>query len=109
MSAWTSWGERCNAEHAAAVAEGKHDDACEWRPNFYLCHCSKRAREARGFTTPPTLTIPDPICDGCYGYVYFDGDRFHCDTCHVSWSDGGDGDRGEFTDDYGVLDPPPTA
>ncbi|MBK5250884.1 MAG: hypothetical protein JJE50_15865 [Actinomycetales bacterium] len=90
--------------HAAAVDRGEHDGLCEWRPGFYLCHCSKREREARGLTTPPTLTHQYPLCSGCDREVYHNGDGWECGRCHTSWSSGaGEDERGTFTDDHGDL------
>ena len=88
--------------HAAEVAEGKHDDACEWRANgHYLCHCSKRRREAAGFSEPPTeeLYFPPPACPRCDQDLDHDGDSWRCYTCQLAWDN--DGSHAHYTDDYG--------
>lgn len=79
-----------------------HDDQCERLPDFYICHCSKRARIARGLTELPDLTIQYPICGGCGHEVDHDGDSFVCYRCMATWSTrAGDGDLAErFMDDY---------
>lgn len=98
----TQLRERAETEHAEAVARGEHDEHCEWRPEgFYLCHCSKRARIAAGYTEPPgELIVEYPTCPRCWRQVDHDGDRFRCYPCRVSWSSA-QHDDGEFTDDYG--------
>lgn len=97
------FAERAAKSHAESVARGEHDDRCEYlaEPGFYLCNCSKRSREARGFTTPPELEHQYPICLGCEEEVDHDGDCFTCPRCAVNWptSNG----PGEFYDDYGDL------
>src|SRR5665647_162533 len=99
----------CNARHAATVEAGEHDELCEWRDaGHFLCNCSKRRREAAGFTKAPSLVHRYPLCDRCWEEVNHTGDSWECERCHVSWRLGrGDDDRGEFTDDYGVLDTSP--
>lgn len=93
--------------HAEQVAKGEHDGQCEWseEENFWLCNCSKRRREAEGFTTPPTedLYFPPPDCPKCDGELDFDGDGFRCYRCHLSWSSDGLGSSAQFTDDHGDL------
>src|SRR5699024_3455803 len=94
--------KRAVKDHAAQVERGEHDAQCEWRPEgFYLCHCSKRAREAAGFTDPPgELIVELPACPRCWRTVEHDGDAFRCYPCCVSWASTV-GDDGAFTDDYG--------
>lgn len=101
------WAAGMRERYRAARALGLHGDECEQRENFYLCNCSKRAREARGLTNAPEISFRSPLCDGCDEQVYHDGDAWRCETCATTWSsDAGDGDQGEFYDDHGVLDPP---
>lgn len=106
---------RARHEHAESVARGEHDTRCEYlaEPGFYLCGCSKRAREARGFTTPPALRYPpkrdrdwrNPVCLGCGIEVGHDGDGWNCSRCCCSWPSGpGPDQQGVFYDDYGDLD-----
>jgi hypothetical protein len=97
------WHARMRERHVAAVARGEHDDLCEYRvEGFYICHCSKRAREAAGFTEPPAgeLHFPPPSCPRCDQDLDFD-DSWVCSTCHVRWDR--HGTDAEFTDDYGDL------
>jgi|SRR5699024_10387978 len=95
--------------HYAEVDDGKHDEQCEWRPwGFYLCHCSKRARQAQGYTQPPgPLGYSYPTCPRCYEETDHDGDSFRCYGCKVSWNPNNQDDEGEFVDDHGELEPPP--
>lgn len=104
MSIWKDWDDRARAEHAAQVAAGRHDAGCEWRAaGHFLCNCSKRRREASGFTTPPgPLEFSPPECPKCGEFTTHDGDCFCCYVCHVAWPD--PHQPGEFTDDHGVLD-----
>jgi hypothetical protein len=106
MSAvWDRLHARIEAEHAAEVERGEHDSACESRERSRLCHCSKRRREAAGYTEPPGELIHQaPLCPRCYGEVNVDADGFDCSDCSVSW--GRDGITAEFTDDYGDLSAP---
>jgi hypothetical protein len=96
---------RADALHAEQVAQGLHDAECEWDKNHRLCHCSKRRREAEGFTTPPDedLYFPPPDCPHCAGDLEFDGDGFSCYKCRLSWDSRGSGSSARFTDDYGDL------
>lgn len=86
-----------------ALERGEHDGQCEWRPSgFYVCNCSKRAREARGFTEPPgALIFQMPICPGCYEEVQHDGDSYTCPRCCVDWDKSGV--VASFYDDHGDL------
>lgn len=88
--------------HREAMARGEHDVLCEWRPSgFYICNCSKRAREAAGFAEPPGELIHQyPICPRCDEEVSHDGDSFSCPRCKVDWDDRG---QAHFYDDYGDL------
>lgn len=88
--------------HATAVERGEHDDQCEWRPDgFYICGCSKRARERQGYTTPPGELIHQmPLCPRCEHEVDHDGDCFTCPRCKVHWDTSGDA---HFDDDYGDV------
>jgi hypothetical protein len=92
--------EKAMQSHAEAVARGEHDDQCEYIAHPYICHCSKRRREAQGFTAPPEDLIFDtPICPRCYKNVTCDGDSYVCSNCAVSWN--ADGSGAAFIDDYG--------
>lgn len=96
------YAEATAKRHEAAVARGEHDGQCEWRaPGFYLCHCSKRRREAIGFTKPPAeaLYFAPPACPRCGNDVDHDGEGWQCYVCRISWDP--DGTGAEFTDDYG--------
>jgi hypothetical protein len=88
------------------MSEQKHDEQCERMPNFYLCHCAKRDRLARGVTELPELWVQYPKCGGCYGETWHDGDSLRCDECHVTWAeDAGDGEQAvHFTDDHDWID-----
>ena len=96
------WRRRVVAEHVGAVARGKHDDVCEWRSNGHLvCNCSKRRREAAGYTEPPGELIHQyPLCPRCGDEVNHDGDSFYCGPCCVAWDSSGEA---YFTDDMGDL------
>lgn len=97
--------QKANERHAEEVASGKHDAECEWTEQFRLCHCSKRKREAEGFTTPPTedLEFPPPDCPRCDRGLDHDGDSWRCYPCNLSWDTSGEGSSAEFTDDHGDL------
>lgn len=100
-SALDSFRARVVANYEAAVARGEHDDQCEYDPRgFFLCHCSKRRREARGLVSPPTepLEFPPPDCPECDRGLVHDGDSFCCSHCSLSWDDAGEA---HFTDDFG--------
>lgn len=79
-----------------------HDELCERLPDFYICHCQKRSRIARGLTELPHIEIQYPICLGCDKETYHDGDALRCDNCHAIWgTNPGDGDQAaSFWDDY---------
>lgn len=104
MSLADFWA-RIEKHHAASVAAGEHDPACEWTPGFYLCNCSKRRREANGITTVPRedLDFPPPSCPRCSGDLDHDGDGWLCLPCHLAWNSSGVGDTARFTDDHGDL------
>lgn len=89
--------------HHEEVANGEHDAQCEFlrRPGFYLCHCSKRRREAAGHTEPPELEFVPPICLRCGTEVEVEAEGFSCGTCSATWDF--DGQNAQFTDDYGDL------
>jgi hypothetical protein len=95
--------KRVEERHAAEEVRGEHDDDCEWGPRFYICNCSKRRREAVGFTEPPEepLDFPPPSCPRCGRDLWHDGDGWQCGVCPLSWNDDGTGVR--FTDDMGDL------
>ena len=99
--------ERANQRHAEEVEAGKHDAECEWsaEENFRLCHCSKRRREAEGFTEPPTedLYFPPPDCPHCDRELGHDGDGWVCRSCRLAWNTDGSGESAHFTDDHGDL------
>lgn len=98
--------DRAAAQHRKEVAHDEHDDECEWRPRFMLCHCSKRRRVAAGFSEPPgPLIYHRPSCPRCDNDVVHNGDGFECKTCRVAWSSSDPFDEGHFTDDYGTLNP----
>jgi len=93
---------RIAARYAEQIARGEHDDACEYDVRgFYLCHCSKRKREAAGFTEPPSddLYFPPPSCPHCDGDLDSDGDSWCCYSCRLQWTQ--HGTDAEFTDDHG--------
>lgn len=96
------WNEECRVRHEESVARGEHDAECEYDyRGFHLCHCSKRKREAEGFTSPPDeeLYFPPPDCPRCGSGLDHDGDGFQCYGCSLCWSS--DGTRPQFTDSYG--------
>jgi hypothetical protein len=98
------WKAKIASQYAAAVERGEHDDRCEHDSGgFYLCHCSKRRREAEGFTEPPTenLFFPPPDCPRCDEVLTHDGDGWVCGECSLSWDSDGDGRSISFTDDFG--------
>jgi len=101
------WAERVRTRHALEAEQGLHDAACEHRDNgHYLCHCSKRKREADGYTEPPeALIFSNPTCPRCYTETEHDGDNYGCTACKVTWSD--PNEPATFTDEYGDLDPTP--
>src|SRR5690348_311171 len=87
------WRERVEASHLAQVERGEHDGECEFDVRgFYLCHCSKRRREAGGFTEAPTddLYFPPPDCPQCLKELDHDGETWNCGTCSLSWDSNGD-------------------
>lgn len=94
--------ERTEQAHAESVARGEHDTQCEYRPKFYICHCSKRRRIAAGHTEPPgELLWQYPICQRCNEEVDHDGDNYTCPRCCCWWDD--KGMTATFYDDYGDL------
>lgn len=98
------WHARVAADHWASVERGEHDEKCEFDVRgFYLCHCSKRRREASGFTKPPSddLYFPPPDCPRCGEGLTNDGDGWICGECSLSWDSNGDGRSAGFTDDFG--------
>lgn len=95
------WKAKVAGDYGAAVARGEHDDQCEFDVGgFYLCHCSKRRREASGFTEPPTehLEFPPPVCPRCEEDLHHD-EGFYCPDCHLAW--GSDNRTAHFTDIHG--------
>lgn len=89
----------------AAVERGEHDSRCEYLRGApsYLCHCSKRRREAAGHTEPPgDLEWVSPICPRCDEHVDHDGDSWTCPRCRAYWN--AQGTDAQFYDDYGDLD-----
>lgn len=101
MSAERDFFQTTRDRHYANIS--RHDEDCEWDPDgFFLCHCSKRDREASGLTKPPALFIQYPICGGCNETVKSNGDGFDCPTCSTFWPyNSPDGEPGEFTDEFG--------
>lgn len=98
------WDERVEADYRASVERGEHDERCEYDVRgFYLCHCSKRRREASGFTEPPTddLFFPPPDCTHCDKPLDHDGDGWSCYACSLSWDSNGSGESARFTDTFG--------
>lgn len=104
-----------DAVHAQEMARGEHDDQCEYGPrlhrpfgdepvvrSIYMCHCSKRRREAAGRTEPPELEWMAPVCTGCNEDAEHDGDGWYCDRWGVQWDSAG---RSEFTDEYDLGEP----
>lgn len=101
----SEWSERIRAQHADEVANEKHDNQCEWRETgFFICNCSKRKREASGYTTPPgELQHQYPLCPRCDDEVEHDGDSFVCNPCKTYWDPTDQSDEGTFKDDNGDL------
>lgn len=101
-SAAVDWRERVRADHKASIARGEHDSECEFDVDagYYLCHCSKRRREAAGVTEVPTddLYFPPPDCPRCGKGLDHDGDQWRCYPCCLSWDSNGSGDSARFTD-----------
>jgi hypothetical protein len=95
---WASTRER----YYNAVDAGEHDDLCEVDVRgFFLCHCKKRARLAKGHIEPPgPLLYMAPSCPRCLRDVYHDGDGYVCEECHAFWNSNDESHEGEFTDDY---------
>lgn len=94
------WRERIEVNYLAAVERGEHDEQCEFDVRgFYLCHCSKRRREAAGFTEPPTdnLEFPPPCCPRCDEDLSFEEGWF-CTGCSLSWDSDGAAHSVRFTD-----------
>jgi hypothetical protein len=93
--------------YEAAVQRGEHDDQCEYSVagQFFLCHCSKRRREAEGIIEVPTdnLYFAPPDCTRCGRTVTFDGDGYECGHCRLAWDSEGFGDSARFLDDHGDL------
>lgn len=97
------WTERCAANYQAEAERGEHDEQCEYDVRgFYLCHCSKRRREAAGFTKPPTdnLEFPPPCCPRCDEELTYE-EGWDCRRCSLSWDSDGDGRSASFTDTFG--------
>lgn len=95
---WASVG----AQFIAAVERGEHDNLCEFlrEKGMFLCHCSKRRREAAGHTEPPgDLEWVSPICPRCDEHVDHDGDGWTCPRCCAAWNS--QGMDASFYDDYG--------
>lgn len=110
MSDMADWESRCMEHHRGQVAQGLHDAECEYgrklkRSILMLCNCSKRRREAVGFTTPPSddLEFPPPTCTHCDRELDHDGDTWNCGPCSLAWDSRGDGSSCWFTDDFGDL------
>ena len=102
MGNLVNWNAQELERFAEAMLLDLHDEQCEQRERSSLCHCSKRRREAEGFTEPPMIYFQDPVCGHCGGVVGSDGDNWACPRCKVAWPmRAGDGDRGEFLDEYG--------
>lgn len=98
-----NWNARKLDRFREALDLELHDEECEQRERSSLCHCSKRRREAAGFTEPPHIEFHAPCCGRCGNEVHFDADYFRCDTCSTTWSTrASDGDRGTFNDDHGA-------
>ena len=103
MSFLDDWNRMARDRHAAEVADGEHDDKCEWRPNgHFICNCSARHRIAAGYTEPPgELVHQYPLCPRCYKEVEHDGDCFACSRCCCYWPD--PYGSAEFSDDFDDL------
>jgi hypothetical protein len=101
MSIISTFAAGINRRHAEQDARGEHDDECEWRAaGFWLCHCSKRRREAAGRTEPPVMIFESPTCSGCDRAAEHTGDGWACPRCHVYFGDLYD-EPGNWEDDYG--------
>lgn len=104
MKDQTPWNQDIVERYRASVERGEHDDECEYDTRgFYLCHCSKRRREASGNVKPPDedLYFPPPLCPRCGRDVNSDGDSWDCVSCRLQWDYSGYACSAEFTDDYG--------
>ncbi|NUS02035.1 MAG: hypothetical protein HOV97_05670 [Nonomuraea sp.] len=106
MTLIDDWNKQHVQTYLQQYEMGLHDIDCEQRERSYICHCSKRKREAEGKTTLPQIYFTMPICDGCNKEVDHDGDNFFCPRCKVAWvGHTGDGDQADhFIDDYGTED-----
>lgn len=86
-----------------AFERGEHDEYCEQdMSGFYVCHCRKRSRLAKGITeVPGPLIQVYPTCRGCWLEVEFEDGFFICPRCHVHWPTEDEYAEGEFNDDHG--------
>ncbi len=117
--AFARYAEQMTTRHAAEVVDGKHDVQCEfgtyresanpWEKGatrvtqVWMCHCSKRRREAEGYTEPPGPVVQQmPLCPRCHREVDWD-DGFRCDACCAYWSDTTPEAPAAFMDEYGDL------
>lgn len=92
--------EKAMQSYAESVARGEHDGQCEFPAHPYICHCSKRRREAEGHTTPPgDLIWQPPICPRCYKDTIGDGSGYACGPCGTGWDE--HGMNATFIDDFG--------
>jgi len=104
--ATTRWKNQVIDRYEQERTDGLHDYRCEWRARgFWMCNCSKRRREAKGFTEPPKddLYFPPPECPRCHYGLGHDGDGWVCPDCRLSWDSNGAGSSVKFTDDNGDL------
>lgn len=102
MSSLDKWAADIARQYQEAVERGEHDEQCEYHvEGFYLCHCSKRRREARGIVEPPfrELYFPPPSCTECDADLDNDDGHWRCYTCKLTWDPSGC--NPEFTDVYG--------
>lgn len=106
MSIFDNLDERL-AQWTERRVAGQHDEQCEQRERSYICHCSKRAREARGLTVTPDsdLYFPPPDCPSCDGELDCDaGDSWSCPHCRISWDIDGRASTAYFEDEFGDFD-----
>lgn len=96
----TRWLTKSAERYAAEVEAGLHDGNCEHTDRVLICHCSKRRREAAGYTVPPgPLEWLPPLCPRYDEYTVHNGDSVGCQPCLVTWDERGA--EATFTDDHG--------
>lgn len=102
MNSLDKWNQAIATRYAEAVERGDHDEQCEYDVRgFYLCHCSKRRREAAGYTEVPDeeLYFPPPSCPRCDDDLENDDGHWRCRDCRLIWDQYGR--DAKFTDNHG--------